>query len=92
MSLLSSSDEQTFETLKNLMLRVNEHVASERYAVVLNRIKKSKLEVKRKTWIICDRDERMRASRDEERRHIISRCVECFFLLTAKRMNENNDF
>jgi hypothetical protein len=49
MSLLSSSNEKIFETLKNLMLRVNEHVASKEYAVVLNRIKKSKLEVKRKT-------------------------------------------
>jgi hypothetical protein len=48
MSLLSSSDEQTFESLKNHMLCVNEHAASEGHAVVLLRTKKFKLEVKRK--------------------------------------------
>jgi hypothetical protein len=48
MPLLSSSDEQIFESLKNLMLRVNEHVASKDYAVVLLRTKKFKLEVKKK--------------------------------------------
>jgi hypothetical protein len=49
MSLLSSADEQIFESLKNLMLRVNEHAASKDYAVMLLRTKKIKLEVKRKT-------------------------------------------
>jgi hypothetical protein len=48
MSLLSSSDEHIFESLKNLMLRANEHAVSKDYAVILLRTKKSKLEVKRK--------------------------------------------
>jgi hypothetical protein len=48
MPLLSSSDGQIFESLKNLILRVNEHAASEDYAVMLLRTKKFKLEVKRK--------------------------------------------
>jgi hypothetical protein len=58
---------------------------------VLLRTKKSKLEVKRKVWIICDRDERLREVRDEERRHTISRCIECSFFLTAKRLNDSDD-
>ncbi len=48
MFLISSEDEQTFESLKNLIQRVNEHVASKNYVVMLLRIKKSKLDVKRK--------------------------------------------
>jgi hypothetical protein len=48
MTLLSSANEQTFESLKNLIQRVNEHVALEDYAVMLLRIKKFKLDVKRK--------------------------------------------
>ncbi len=91
MSLLSSVDEQIFESLKDLIQRVNEHVASKNYAVMLLRIKKFKLDVKRKAWIICDRDDRLRSARDEERRHITSRCIECLFSLTAKRMNDEND-
>jgi hypothetical protein len=91
MSLLSSSDEQIFESFENLFLRVNEHAASQDYAVILLRIKKFKLDVKRKAWIICDRDDRMRAAREKERRHIISRCIECFFSLVAKRMNDSDD-
>jgi hypothetical protein len=48
MSLLSSADEQIFESLKNLIQRINEHAASKSYAVMLLRIKKFKLDVKRK--------------------------------------------
>ncbi len=47
-SLASFEDEQTFESLKDLILRVNEHVDSRDYAVVLARIKKFKLDVTRK--------------------------------------------
>jgi type VI protein secretion system component VasK len=48
MSLASFEDEQSFESLKNLIFRVNEQVESRDYAVVLDRIKKSKLDVRRK--------------------------------------------
>jgi head-tail adaptor len=91
MSLFSSSDEQIFESFENLLLRVNEHVASQDYVVILLRIKKFKLGVKRKAWIICDRDDRMKAAKEKKRRHIINRCIEYFFSLVAKRMNDNND-
>jgi hypothetical protein len=48
MNLVLFEDDQTFVNLKELILRVNEHAKSQEYAVVLLRIKKSKLEVKRK--------------------------------------------
>jgi hypothetical protein len=48
MSLLSSSNKQIFESLKNFMLCVNKHAVFEDYAVVLLRAKKFKLKVKRK--------------------------------------------
>jgi hypothetical protein len=47
-SLISSQEEQFFEILKDLIFRVNEHVESRDYAVVLSRIKKFKLQVTRK--------------------------------------------
>lgn len=46
--LASSEDGQSFETLKSLILAVNEHVGPRGYAVTLNRITKSKLGVRRK--------------------------------------------
>ncbi len=91
MSLLSSSNEQSFESLKNLIQRVNEHVVFEDYAVMLLRIKKFKLEMKRKVWIICDRNDRLRNAKDEERRHIINRCIKCSFFLVTKRMHDDDD-
>jgi hypothetical protein len=47
--LASSEDGQSFESLKNLILRVNEHAGPREYAVILLRTKKSKLEITRKT-------------------------------------------
>ncbi len=48
-SLASFEDEQSFETLKELILRVNEHADARDYAIVLARIKKFKHDEKRKT-------------------------------------------
>jgi hypothetical protein len=48
-SLTFFADEQFFETLKELVLRVNKHAASKDYAIVLARIKKFKHDEKRKT-------------------------------------------
>ncbi len=92
MTLLFSANEQTFKSLKNLIRRVNEYVAFEDYVVMLPRIKKFKLDVKRKVWIICDRNDRLKNAKDKKRRHIISRCIKCLFFLIAKRMNDNDDF
>jgi hypothetical protein len=42
-------DDQSFESLKDLILKINEHAESKNYAIVMNRIKKFKLSVRRKT-------------------------------------------
>jgi hypothetical protein len=47
-SFVSFEDEQSFETLKKLILRVNKYADSRNYAIVLARIKKFKHEKKKK--------------------------------------------
>jgi hypothetical protein len=89
-SLISSEEKQSFETLKDLILRVNEHVESRDYAVVLSRIKKFKLQVTRKVWLICDRESKIRESQDQKRHHINSKVVKCSFFLIVKRDNESD--
>jgi hypothetical protein len=91
MPLRSLENDQIFESLKDLILRVNEHADVEDYAVMLFRIKKSKLRVRRKTWIKCDREDKSKKSKNQKRRHISSRLIEFSFLLTAKLENENID-
>jgi hypothetical protein len=48
-SLALFEDEQFFESLKNLILKINEHAESRDYAIVMSRIKKFKLSIRRKT-------------------------------------------
>ncbi len=85
MSFASFEDEQLFESLKNLIFRINEQVESRDYVVVLDRIKKSKLDVRRKAWLICDRDRKINESRDQNRRHIANRRIECSFFVVVIR-------
>jgi hypothetical protein len=89
-SLTSLQEEQFFKTLKDLILRVNKHVKSRDYAFVLSRIKKFKLQVTRKVWLICDRESKIRKSQNQKRRHINSRIVKCSFFLIVKRDNESD--
>jgi hypothetical protein len=42
-------DDQSFESLKDLILKINEHAESRNYAIVMSRIKKFKLSMRRKT-------------------------------------------
>jgi hypothetical protein len=42
-------DDQSFENLKDLILKINKHAELKDYAIVMNRIKKFKLNVRRKT-------------------------------------------
>ena len=88
MSLRPPEDGQSFESLDDLVIRVNEHAAPQGYAIVL-RTKKSKLGIRRKAWLICDRGGKPQGPQGQERRHTSSRCIECPFLLTAKRMEED---
>jgi hypothetical protein len=87
--LTSSEDDQSFEILKNLILRVNEHADRQEYAVILDRIKKSKLKMTRKTWLVCDR-ERKFDSLNQKRRHTDSKRIECSFSCVTKRENDND--
>jgi hypothetical protein len=48
MSLTFSPEKQSFFALEDLILTVNQHAELEGYAIVTARIKKSKLEIKRK--------------------------------------------
>ncbi len=91
MNLVFFEDDQTFVNLEELILRVNEHAKSQEYVVVLLRIKKSKLEVKRKAWLICDRDRKFDDLEDQHRRHTESKRVECSFFLIEKRLDDNDD-
>jgi uncharacterized protein YeeX (DUF496 family) len=48
-SLAFLEHDQSFKSLKNLILKINEHAESRDYAIVMSRIKKFKLSVHRKT-------------------------------------------
>jgi hypothetical protein len=48
LTLTSSKDEQTFEFLKDLILKINEHADSREYVIVFARIKKDKKRETRK--------------------------------------------
>jgi hypothetical protein len=91
MSFALFENRQTFESLSNLILCVNEHFDLEDYVVVILRTKKYKLDVIKKTWLICDRDERIRESQDSNRRHIASRSIKCSFFMIVKRFNNFDD-
>lgn len=77
MSLLPPADDQS--ALEDCILWMNRHAASEGYAVVLYSTKKSKLGVRRKAWIICDRGRESNRPRGQERRHNASRRQNCPF-------------
>jgi hypothetical protein len=91
MSFAFFENRQIFESLDNLILRVNEHSRFEEYVVVLLRIKKFKLEVRKKTWLICDRERKVRESQDQDRRHISNKYVACSFSLIAKRKHDDEN-
>jgi hypothetical protein len=91
MPLALFENRQTFESLSDLILRVNEHFDFEDYVVVILRTKKFKLDVIKKTWLICDRDERIRESQDQNRRHTASKLIECSFFMIVKRLNDFDD-
>jgi hypothetical protein len=48
-SLAFFENDQSFKSLKDLILKINEHAESRDYAIVMSRIKKFKLNVRRKT-------------------------------------------
>ncbi len=91
MSLTSFENDQSFESLQAFILAINQHVDSKEYAIMTLRFKKSKLEIIRKAWLICDRDRKTKESRKQTRRHDSSRQVKCSFSLIVKREEKDND-
>jgi hypothetical protein len=88
-SFASSKDDQSFENLEKMIKRINEHAASQRYAVMIDRTKTFKLDVQRKAWLIYDRNRKFIDSRDQERRYISSKRIECFFFMMIMRDDDN---
>ncbi len=88
MNLASSSEDLSFAYLKSLVRFINEHVDREEYAVMLKRIKKFKLEVTNKAWIICDRERKTHEVKDQARRHCDNKHIECSFFIIVK-LDEN---
>jgi hypothetical protein len=56
----------------------------------MSRIKKFKLSVRRKTWLICDRDRKSNKSRNQNRRHIVNRRIQCSFSIVVTRKEDND--
>ena len=80
---------QAFDSLEDLIIKVNEHAAPQGYAVVFGRTKKFKLGERRKAWLVCDRGRKSHESSGQKRRHIGSRRIECLFFCTARRENDS---
>jgi adenosyl cobinamide kinase/adenosyl cobinamide phosphate guanylyltransferase len=59
--------------------------------MILKRIKKFKLDVKSKVWIICDRKRKLHECTKQNRRHDDNIHIECFFLIIVKLVDENSD-
>jgi hypothetical protein len=53
------------------------------------RIKKFKLEVIKKAWLICDRNKKFKKSKDQNRRHTNNRLIDCSFSLIAQRREDD---
>lgn len=87
--LTPSEDRQSFQSLEDVVPRVNKHAGRQGYAIVLGRTKKSKLKVTRKAWLVCDRGRKSNEPRGQERRHTASRRIECPFSCIATRENES---
>jgi hypothetical protein len=56
----------------------------------MSRIKKFKLSVRRKIWLVCDRDRKSNKSQDQNRRHIVNKCIECLFSIVVTRELDND--
>jgi hypothetical protein len=91
MILSSSFEDCTFDEFEHLLRFLNEHVDSEKYAIVQKRSKKFKLRIKCKTWLICDRERKSHECTEQNHRHTDNKHIECFFFIVAKLNDENVD-
>ncbi len=91
MILSSSLKDRIFDDLNDLLRFINEHARFENYAMILLRIKKFKLNVKCKAWIICDRERKSHECTKQNRRHDDNRHTEYSFFIVVKLVDENAD-
>ena len=93
MNLLSSLEDSLYSFIEALVLAVNNHADSKKYAIVIARSKINKKSLKRKIWLRCDREDKLRESKDMKRVHEITKLQKCSFKAIAKRTNayENDD-
>ncbi len=91
MILLSSFKNRTFDDLNDLLCFINKLARFEDYAMILLRIKKFKLNVKCKAWIICDREQKSHECKKQNRRHDDNKHIECSFFIVVKLVDENAD-
>jgi hypothetical protein len=89
--LSSSSKNRIFDDLDDLLRFINKHAESEDYAMIFKRIKKFKLDVKSKVWIICDRKRKSHKCTKQNRRHDNNKHIECFFSIIVKLVDENSN-
>ncbi len=68
-------------TLEDLIVTINNHVESQDYAIVKQRIKKNfKINQVVKTYLRCDREEKSKnKSHEQKRKHSVTRLVKCSF-------------
>jgi hypothetical protein len=76
--LLSPNLSNSFLTLDDVLVAVNEFADTQEYAVIKERTKINKKEVIRKATLMCDKNEKMR-SQDYEKRKTTIRFCECSF-------------
>ena len=91
MELRSSPDAYHERTSIELLIsELNEHATTQGYAMMKDRSKVSKLGVRMKYWINCDRDGEVK-QREHDYRLTSSRCIECSFEAIAKLNNNLED-
>jgi hypothetical protein len=88
MPLAPPAEGESHPTLEQLIWSVNHHAGPEGYAVVTARTKNSKLGVKRKAWLRCDRGGKSSGPRGQIRIHGASRRINCPFSIIAKRQDD----
>lgn len=92
MPLAPPPEGESHASLEQLIRSVNHHAGPEGYAVVTARTKNSKLGVKRKAWLRCDRGGKSSGPKGQIRIHAASRRINCPFSLIAKRQDDRWSF
>ena len=87
MLLNSLLEDKLYFSLESFVIVVKQHADSQRYAVIVVRIKVFKIEVKRKAWLRCDRENKHRDSENQQCIHESSRLIDFSFNVVVKRVS-----